>query len=378
MHKQSNIEKEYEIENNDSDAEQKEYSKSKPTSSSNKRTQNTVDGKYKKLKISNSSARSRELDNSVLDRFNKRNNSSMNLLQDSFVCLDDTQCLIDKSDNSSTWKSSGSELIDDSSSDKLERNLSGENVVTSAIWSQDTQTFIKNVTKNNVGENLRISQFSFFRPDTQQLNEIGDSISQNNKKCIAEDNGSIEINRKAENKIKNESIGQSFTKEPEAFKEEYRNEVHKLFEKVELSIYEFGTSKQDNSFGGDIFEQIPTTRNNSFLKSLVEVINNENNKESDALVTEAELTSALLNMSTTQETTFGDLIKKALLENARKSATDPANLLNTTVEDSNSEFKNLGNFYGLPNKVLELIKVFKGIDKLYGKFTTFFLFLFIK
>ncbi|KAG5898460.1 hypothetical protein JTB14_015467 [Gonioctena quinquepunctata] len=64
---------------------------------------------------------------------------------------------------------------------------------------------------------------------------------------------------------------------------------------------------------------------------------------------------------------FGTVIKKALINNATK--VQPRKILDTTLNltlsESKAEFHNLGPFYGLPSKVKDLVKLYKGIDELY-------------
>lgn len=81
------------------------------------------------------------------------------------------------------------------------------------------------------------------------------------------------------------------------------------------------------------------------------------------------LTNTIINMSTTEDanTTLGSVIRKALLENASKQISQRTQINKTFVEIE-PVFKPLGGFFGLPEKVRELLKQYRGIEKLYGLF----------
>lgn len=129
----------------------------------------------------------------------------------------------------------------------------------------------------------------------------------------------------------------------------YSNEIDKVFDKVETTICELGPDNKENM-------------NNSVADaSSVNLDGIDWNNESI-------VTGAIINMSLQEEAnkSFGSIIKKALIENAGKTATQQVTV-NTTFFESQATFLSLGGFYGLPERVKELLKKYKGIDELYGK-----------
>ncbi|VEN57914.1 unnamed protein product, partial [Callosobruchus maculatus] len=92
---------------------------------------------------------------------------------------------------------------------------------------------------------------------------------------------------------------------------------------------------------------------------LLEVIFNSELNENE------DLENSILNCSNLNSS-FGSIIKKALISNASKAGTSNRNVsnsINATLVDRS--FQCLGPFYGLPNKLKELIKLYKGIDEMY-------------
>lgn len=81
------------------------------------------------------------------------------------------------------------------------------------------------------------------------------------------------------------------------------------------------------------------------------------------------LTNTIINMSTTDDAnkSLSSVIKRALLENAAKLIS-PRTQINKTFVEFEPIFHSLGDFYGLPDKVKDLLKQYRGIDKLYGWF----------
>lgn len=126
---------------------------------------------------------------------------------------------------------------------------------------------------------------------------------------------------------------------------QYHKEIDQLFKKVENTICELAP---------DINKP-----NKSLLvnESLSNVDWND-----DSFVA-----NAIIDMSVREDPdkSFGTVIKKALLENVKKSVGSSATVNKTFVE-INPVFKELGSFYGLPDKVKILLQQYKGIEKLYG------------
>lgn len=74
-------------------------------------------------------------------------------------------------------------------------------------------------------------------------------------------------------------------------------------------------------------------------------------------------------MSTTEDgnKSLSSVITKALMENAAKLIS-PKTQINKTFVEFEPIFQSLGSFFGLPEKVRELLKQYRGIEKLYGLF----------
>ncbi|CAH1954654.1 unnamed protein product [Acanthoscelides obtectus] len=125
----------------------------------------------------------------------------------------------------------------------------------------------------------------------------------------------------------------------------YRKEVDNLFEQIEHSIFAMGDENTESE------TEVP--------HELLEVIFNSELNENE------NIEKSILNCSNLNSS-FGSLIKKALISNANKAGTSNktnSSILNATLVSKS--FQYLGSFYGLPTKVKELIKVYKGIDELY-------------
>ncbi|KAK9884457.1 hypothetical protein WA026_007300 [Henosepilachna vigintioctopunctata] len=125
------------------------------------------------------------------------------------------------------------------------------------------------------------------------------------------------------------------------------NEIDEIFDEIQTSIYQMGIPQSSKSIGSEVLE----------------IICNEKPVELDD---EDELNGAdaLLNMSSFN-LSFGTTFKNKLLANASKLNIQKDERPHTTNESNISQFQELGPYYGLPLKVKDLIKLYKGIDNLY-------------
>ncbi|XP_066259214.1 helicase POLQ-like [Euwallacea similis] len=252
--------------------------------------------------------------------------------------------------------------------------------------STHNTTSASNSSQDNDEDDLFSQSFN-----TQMINQIDAAISQNeslNKSAI--EKRQLETSR-LENTIKNINedfkmpILRSFADKISASKGKkdqdmdrsliftdncvtdiYKREVDELFEQIEQSICEMGNGHKSKTIADEILDVFFA---DDLSKSIVDLneskIQEELNKN--------------LNGRRPREDSFydsncslGSVIKQALLNNAAKSLQPTDNdsqisniTLNRSLRESTTEFKNLGNFYGLPIKVRDLIKLYKGIDKLY-------------
>lgn len=125
----------------------------------------------------------------------------------------------------------------------------------------------------------------------------------------------------------------------------YHREIDLMFEKVENTICELGPNDK---------------RINTSPPVNISLANVDWNDDSF-------VANAIIDMSVREDAdkSFGSVIKKALLDNVKKS-TVPNLTANKTFVEIEPVFKELGSFYGLPEKVKVLLHHYKGIEKLYG------------
>lgn len=124
----------------------------------------------------------------------------------------------------------------------------------------------------------------------------------------------------------------------------YQKEIDLLFSRVEHTICDFGASEQQD-------------------KSVLESADWQT------------LTNTIINLTTAEDAnkSLSTVIRKALLENAA-NLISPKTQMNKTFVEFEPIFQPIGNFFGLPEKVRDLLKQYRGIEELYG---VFFIFLFI-
>nr|XP_023023772.1 helicase POLQ-like [Leptinotarsa decemlineata] len=143
--------------------------------------------------------------------------------------------------------------------------------------------------------------------------------------------------------------------ENEEITTQYRQEVDNLFEQIEHSIYAMGIENAEQSVSDKILDIIFSDDLKEHQDS-----NHENTETAMQWPEESGLTGSNFNLS------FSSVIRKALINNASK--THPRKAFDSTLNLTFSEkveFHNLGPFYGMPAKVKDLIKQYKGIDNLY-------------
>lgn len=198
--------------------------------------------------------------------------------------------------------------------------------------------------------------------NTQAINEMEKTI--NKAKVDTEDdcNFKLPLMKSFKEKIKpketnlDQEIGErSVLFEDDKITSQYRQEVDLLFDEIEQSIYTMGMENVERKVPDKLLDII-------FNDDLT----NQPNKDSE---TPSDLSGSNLLSLSNFNMSFGTVIKTALLNNATKSVQPKKVLdstLNATLSERTVEFKNLGPFYGLPLKVKDLIKQYKGIEELYG------------
>nr|XP_022907396.1 helicase POLQ-like isoform X1 [Onthophagus taurus] len=131
--------------------------------------------------------------------------------------------------------------------------------------------------------------------------------------------------------------------------------------------------QQKNAFSLDVEMKLneikenitPSGHVNTFIKAKAEKVTLPNDswiqRELNKVKNSISIDNSLLEDTQNE---INDTFRKALLENAEKTIS-PSKAINSTLISKEVKFNNLGNFYGLPNKVKELFKLYRGIENLY-------------
>ncbi|KAK4883652.1 hypothetical protein RN001_006971 [Aquatica leii] len=198
--------------------------------------------------------------------------------------------------------------------------------------SSETNDFLHNKLEiQDLPEAEQDDLFYFLLKDTQPTNEVlkNKQVLDNDPKAKHSVLQSIDSPSPANTNVTNTGIEHRMTQLLKS--SQYRQEISQLFENLEHSICHFGSKDNQNDH----------------------VVN-------DSLVNDDLLSKFTLDSNTS----IGDVIRNALKDNVNKSLL-AKNYVNSTLLPSEAVFIQLGPFYGLPDKVWELIKTLKGIDALY-------------
>lgn len=303
------------------------------------------------------------------------------ILEDSFEFSEDTQTLINKNVASKVQKelvnSDSFKVVQTSSASICKRTEEDEvfdafqNFVEKKLKpKKQCKQNNENINLDLQGPEVKESQISQYCNVTQVMRQIDNIISYSDQLSTSTHDASHSATESKNVSLEKAVISQdtdwneTFNDGPLLKSKEYKKEVEMLFDRLETTICEFGMKPEQNP------KETTSNRTepNKLLKSIIEIIksptesfaiaNNEIDWNDDTF-----LTNTVLNL--TQNEKFSDIIKKALLENASKV---PNQSMTTKEARPVNKFKKLGEFYGLPNKVKDLIKLYKGIDKLYGMF----------
>ncbi|KAH1019210.1 hypothetical protein HUJ04_009061 [Dendroctonus ponderosae] len=247
----------------------------------------------------------------------------------------------------------------------------------------DAFAFFLNKGSNNPENNMADTGEDIFSQsfNTQVINQINVAIDDEESRSLIEsDDDNINTRRKAANPSKNifkHPIAKPLPLQAKPLKEnsgdrsmlftskaatsKFMKEVDDLFEQVEQSICLMGTSDElrENLIPDELLDILfaeDQLNANPNINEKIEEFNKPVNEES--FLAEANCS-------------LGTVIKQALLNNATKinqPKSEISNLdlsLNRSGVDAPAKFKQLGDFYGLPDHVKDLVKQYKGIDKLY-------------
>lgn len=137
---------------------------------------------------------------------------------------------------------------------------------------------------------------------------------------------------------------------------DYRTEVDSLFDHIGESICIMGTEACSSS--REISDEILDV----IINKEAVLDKSDNKMEKTGANWSDDSFSLTLNSS------IGTTIKNAMLMNASKDVSLPhCSNMDLSVAEVQSEFHELGPFFGMPLKVKELIKQYKGINELYGE-----------
>ncbi|CAG9859361.1 unnamed protein product [Phyllotreta striolata] len=208
--------------------------------------------------------------------------------------------------------------------------------------------FPKQQSPENNHKDVSLSS-TFF--NTQILNEIDSTANKENSK---ESTSNMAKDALESNKFSNIEIDKRLQMfQNKLVTSDCRQEIVGMFEQIERTVCAMGENHSQLNISDEMLDLI-FNKNTDFTQD------DRNNLFLNATKSE-ELASADLS--------FGTLIKKALIANSAKSQLNKEKKpepLNLTLAEKAVEFINLGPFYGLPLRVKQLIKQYKGIDNLYG------------
>lgn len=256
------------------------------------------------------------------------------------------------------------EAPDKNSSEHNLNNTDQDFLQDSFTMFEDTQALID--TSNKPCANKSFSSFTQMCSDTQIMKKIDDDINNSNKviktdcntssSCQQLDNSFLQTSfdlyvPKSTNEDK--TVSDTKVQVSESFSTlQCKRDIEMLFKKVEHSICEPGPD-QDKTLAknDDNFEDIHT----AFAENICSAINWDE---------ESWFSNVISSQDQTEK--FGSVIKNALLKNAEKSVV-PGKIVNLTLAPTQVVFQELGDFYGLPKKVKDLFKLYRGIDNLYGE-----------
>ncbi|KRT79547.1 helicase, partial [Oryctes borbonicus] len=144
--------------------------------------------------------------------------------------------------------------------------------------------------------------------------------------------------------IMNNTISPAFTSA------QYREEVELLFKNIEYTICEPGPN-QDQTIAKDV--QDITDLDAKFTANILSAMNWDEQQW---------LSGSNLSQEANQK--LGNVIKEALIKNAQKIVS-PGKVMNQTLPPTQVVYNELGDFYGLPKKVKDLLMMYRGIEHLY-------------
>ncbi|XP_008190461.2 helicase POLQ-like isoform X1 [Tribolium castaneum] len=191
-------------------------------------------------------------------------------------------------------------------------------------------------SKNDPNESPKkplLTQLTQLFENSQALNQIETIISESNTNStiLREKNWGAKIS---------ENLG-------DVLNENNRDELESFFDQIEHSVSVMGSDVES------VDKDISKILEGLFGTQKVEQESDKNNEN------ENDITMSGINAS------FATALKQVLLSNITKDVIPVKKAKSETIGEENGTFTEVGPFYGLPLRVKELIKMYKGIDELY-------------
>ncbi|GJQ83211.1 hypothetical protein Trydic_g18235 [Trypoxylus dichotomus] len=206
----------------------------------------------------------------------------------------------------------------------------------------DTQTLLSR--NNSTSTNSNCLSFTQLCSDTQVRNFINRSGTKMEKEGNSPDHCVNKVIKFKTDEDDVSGISQVFTTS------QYRKDVEILFKKVEYSICELGPN-QDQTLAKDAEDLVDTDA--KFTANILSAMDWDD---------QSWLHEATLSQEENQK--LGSVIKNALLKNAERNVS-PGKVINQTLLETEIVYSELGDFYGLPKKVKDLLQMYRGIANLY-------------
>lgn len=239
--------------------------------------------------------------------------------------------------------------------------------------SQFLREFEKSITSRK-GESPNETVKRKCEPPSLPVNENKNYTENSNRRDINSFNGN-----KKENVSEKEILNNLSNLEKEIFRDdedEPNVSISQLEENIsnifKLSQQRRGINLLFDNLETSIFELQPTCGADN-LTSTQTVSEADETFDDIARNSNSLLAEAVSSMSPNEEKHVGNLIKQVLLKNVNEF-TSPESITNKTILSCvEPQYRELGQFYGLPDKVRDLMKVYRGITELYGKFSYLFM-----
>ncbi|RZC43124.1 helicase POLQ-like [Asbolus verrucosus] len=269
----------------------------------------------------------REVDNSRT-LTGKKFKNDLSFMEDTFDNIDDTQILMNKNETSA-------------SKTVCIRSISDSFLETKPTRKKEFDAFQSYL--NSETEKPKMSELSQFFKSSQVINQIESVLSNENRSVhvagsVLKERNSLDTKPKT-----------STEKSEHVFNDSSREEIGHFFDQIEQSISMMDVNVEN--------------RDDNLSKVLEMLLNTQASVNQAMPLNQKEDLQASISQI---NASFASALKQVFLANASKDVSN-AKISNVpTVQPSNvAKFTEMGPFYGLPLKVKELIKLYRGIEELY-------------